>query len=180
VPSRDEVVQVWGDGLLASLPSRARARFRVGRFLDVVDGSAVFALPNETHRSYCEEVRLDVEVALGSHFGTAVPIRLVVDADADAPPTAGPLAATVATPAPPSTAAPAGTRRARPAATTAAARDAGAAPVPEAPPSPADVRGGDDPDLLDPDVLAAETEPAGAGLTPQERVKQAFPGAHEV
>ena len=39
----------------------------------------------------------------------------------------------------------------------------------------------DDPrDLLDPVVLAAETEPAGAGLTPQERLKQAFPGAHEV
>ena len=39
VPSRDELVQVWGDGLLASLPNRARARFRVGRFTDV-DGSA--------------------------------------------------------------------------------------------------------------------------------------------
>ena len=36
------------------------------------------------------------------------------------------------------------------------------------------------PDLLDPAVLAAETEPAGAGLTPQERLKQAFPGAQEV
>ena len=26
-------------------------------------------------------------------------------------------------------------------------------------------------------MLAAETEPAGAGLTPEERLKQAFPGA---
>ena len=33
------------------------------------------------------------------------------------------------------------------------------------------------PDLLDPAVLAAETELAGAGLTPEERLKQAFPGA---
>ena len=38
----------------------------------------------------------------------------------------------------------------------------------------------DAPDLLDPEVLAAETEPAGAGLSPQERLKQAFPGAQEV
>ena len=38
VPSRDELVQVWGDGLLASLPNRARARFRVGRFIDVDGG----------------------------------------------------------------------------------------------------------------------------------------------
>jgi hypothetical protein len=29
-------------------------------------------------------------------------------------------------------------------------------------------------------VLAAETELAGAGLSPQERLKQAFPGAQEV
>jgi hypothetical protein len=38
----------------------------------------------------------------------------------------------------------------------------------------------DEHDFLDPDVLAAETEPAGVGLTPEERLKQAFPGAHEV
>ncbi len=82
LPSRDELVQVWGDELLAQLPNRARARFRVGRFLDVDGSTAVFALPNETHRSYCEEVRLDVEAVLATRFGTAVPIRLVVDDDA--------------------------------------------------------------------------------------------------
>ena len=38
----------------------------------------------------------------------------------------------------------------------------------------------DSPDLLDPAVLAAETEPAGAGLTPEQRLLQAFPGAEEV
>jgi hypothetical protein len=53
-------------------------------------------------------------------------------------------------------------------------------------PDTADAAGGgvaeedDTPDLLDPAVLAAETEPAGAGLSPQERLKQAFPGAQEV
>jgi hypothetical protein len=34
--------------------------------------------------------------------------------------------------------------------------------------------------LLDPAVLAAETELAGVGLSPEERLKQAFPGAQEV
>jgi len=194
LPSRDELVQVWGDGLLASLPSRARARFRVGRFLDVAGGSAVFALPNETHRSYCEEVRLDVEVALGTHFGTAVPIRLVVDDEADGTATADVTPAAVDPPTDasdgPATAgsAPRAPRR-RPsgAATTAPAGNVPPAgtTVPQATAPAGEAadggEGGDDePDLLDPEVLAAETEPAGVGLTPQERLKQAFPGAAEV
>ncbi|HAM03612.1 MAG TPA: hypothetical protein DCQ30_15520, partial [Acidimicrobiaceae bacterium] len=83
MPSRDELVQAWGDGLLTQLSNRARARFRMGRFIGV-DDAAVFALPNQTHCSYCEEVRLEVEQALAGHFGTAVPLRLVVDDDAEA------------------------------------------------------------------------------------------------
>jgi DNA polymerase-3 subunit gamma/tau len=164
VPSRDELVQVWGDGLLASLPNRARARFRVGRFTDVDGTTAVFALPNETHRSYCDEVRVDVEAALAARFGTAVPIRLVVDDEADDE--AG------------------GARSAR------SPRDprgnSGGTPSPEAVTvapddgAPSDHDGDGSPDLLDPAVLAAETELAGAGLTPEERLKQAFPGAQEV
>jgi DNA polymerase-3 subunit gamma/tau len=144
--SRDALVQVWGDTLLASLPNRARARFRVGRFLAVEDGTAVFALPNDTHRSYCEEVRVEVEAALGIHFGTAVPLRLVVDnesSDDIAPPVA-----TAGRPA----------------------------PVAEVTPEHEEVHH----DLLDPVVLAAETNLAGAGLSPEERLKQAFPGAEEV
>ncbi len=147
-------MQAWGDGLLASLPSRARARFRVGRFLDVTDGSAVFALPNETHRSYCEEVRLDVESTLRSHFGTQVPVRLVVDEEEGEPDAPAPA------PAP---------ARAR------------GAPAARPTPAPATTAAVDDErDFLDPDVLEAETEPAGAGLSPEDRLKQAFPGAHEV
>jgi DNA polymerase-3 subunit gamma/tau len=155
LPSRDELVQVWGDGLLAELPNRARARFRVGRFLDVDAGSAVFALPNETHRSYCEEVRLEVEAALGKRFGTSVPIRLVVDDEADD----GPVPT-----------------RPAPASPSAPPTSVGTTPAPVT----AGVAVDDSPDLLDPAVLAAETEPAGAGLTPEQRLKQAFPGAQEV
>jgi DNA polymerase-3 subunit gamma/tau len=149
--SRDALVQLWGDGLLASLPGRARARFRVGRFVAVDGDTAVFALPNETHRSYCEEVRNEVETALRGHFGTPVPLRLVVDEDADGDPTP---------------------------------RSPGAAPGAGGPTAPVADTGGDhdpgQPDLLDPHVLAAETELAGAALSPQERLKQAFPGAEEV
>ncbi len=143
LPDRDALVEAWGDGLLAALPARARARYRVGRFMAVEDGVAVFALPNDTHRSYCEEVRRDVEAALQDHFGMRVPLRLVVDDDAS------PAAAGESGPAAP------------------------AAPAEE---EPLD----DEPDLLDPEVLAAETEPAGAALSVAERLKQAFPGAEEV
>jgi hypothetical protein len=83
-PTRDQLVQVWGDGLLASLPQRARARFRVGRFMDVENGVAVFALPNESHRSYCEEVIQPVEDALSAKFGLKVKLRLITDPDEDA------------------------------------------------------------------------------------------------
>jgi hypothetical protein len=147
MPTRDELVQAWGDGLLASLSNRARARFRVGRFLAVDDGAAVFALPNDTHRSYCEEVRLEVEQMLGGRFGTAVPLRLVVDDEATS----------VTTPSP---------GRTDRASTSATATSA----------APSE----DHSALLDPVVLAAETEPAGAGLTPEQRLKQVFPGAEEV
>jgi len=147
-PTRDELVQEWGDHVLASLPSRARARFRVGRFTSVDGGTAVFALPNETHRSFCEELRLDVESALRSHFGVSVPLHLVVDDELEDEGGRG-----------------SGRR---------AARD------PAADPSGFDDPRDDEPDLLDPVVLAAETEPAGAGLSPEQRLKQAFPGAQEV
>ena len=148
--SRDALVELWGDSLLASLPNRARARFRVGRFMAVEAGTAVFGLPNETHRSYCEEVRIDVETALAVHFGTAVPLKLVVDEEAGTD--------TPARPAPPPSAA------------------ASSALAPGAQSEHDDTQH----DLLDPVVLAAQTQLAGAGLTPEERLKQAFPGAEEV
>ncbi|MDE3087538.1 MAG: hypothetical protein KGJ77_12350, partial [Acidobacteriota bacterium] len=145
LPSRDALVQAWGDGLLTKLSNRARARFRVGRFLAVDEGTAVFALPNETHRSYCEEVRHEVEQVLAGHFGAPVPMRLVVDeegGEAD--------------------------RRRR----SGGPAQAEAAEVPGA----AD----DEAALLDPEVLAAETDPAGSGPSAEERLKQIFPGAQEL
>jgi DNA polymerase-3 subunit gamma/tau len=180
LPSRDELVQAWGDGLLASLPGRARARFRVGRFVATEDGTAVFALPNETHRSYCEEVCAEVESVLAARFGTAVPLRLVVDED-----TTEELAQRVSTgPSRVDVAARKmkSSKSARsatpgsslPAATGGASRQVGASG--EEDHEDADTEA----DLFDPAVLEAETEPAGAGPSPEERIKLAFPGAEEV
>ena len=157
-PTRDDLVEAWGDTVLGILPGRARARFRVGRFVAAEDGTAVFSLPNATHRSYCEEVRREVEDVLSGHFGLAVPLRLVVDADAagsaaevgSGGETGGGISETV----------PTDPRRGEP--------DAGA------------VGDDDDGDLLDPENLAEQTSPAGATLSAADRLKQAFPGAEEI
>ncbi len=78
-PSRDDLVTAWGDGLLASLPGPARARFRYGRFVACEGGVATFALPDAVLLSYCEPHRATVQEALGAHFGTPVRLELVVD-----------------------------------------------------------------------------------------------------
>ena len=81
-PTRDELTLAWGDSVLGSLGRRAAVRFQLGRFVSADDGVAVFALPNAVHRDRCEEVRLEVESALSSHFGRRVPLRLVVEGEA--------------------------------------------------------------------------------------------------
>jgi DNA polymerase-3 subunit gamma/tau len=190
-PTRDDLVQVWGDELLAKLPARARVRFRVGRFLSSPAGSAVFALPSETHRAYCEEVRADVEAALAARFGTRVPLELVVDEEAPAEQVRAPGAGRAATgqevgarrpsrtsraqePGPPMVGGERATRgqlppeRAEHGQSPAAAVEGAQAQVEH------------EADFLDPEVLAAETKPAGAGPSPEERIKLAFPGAVEV
>ena len=99
LPTRDELTLAWGDAVLASLPSRTKAFFAGGRFLEVSGGAAVFGLPNAPHMQRCEKGRADVEAALSAHFGRPVPLRLVVDPDGGptAPaPTGAPAAAPVA------------------------------------------------------------------------------------
>jgi DNA polymerase III subunit gamma/tau len=82
LPSRDELTLAWGDVILGSLRGRAKALFAVGRFVTVDGGRALFALPNEAHRTQCLTVQKEVESALANHFGRPVPLTLVVD---DAP-----------------------------------------------------------------------------------------------
>ncbi len=85
MPALIDLTSNWSDTLLPSLPQRSRARFSGGHWVDVVDGVAVFGLPNEPHAVRCEECRSEVEAALAAHFGAPVPIRLVVDGSAPDP-----------------------------------------------------------------------------------------------
>lgn len=79
MPSRDELVEAWGDHVLGRLRPKAKALFQAGRFVSVEGEQAKFGLPNETHRKRCEEVRADVEAVLSEHFGRRVSLVLVVD-----------------------------------------------------------------------------------------------------
>jgi DNA polymerase III subunit gamma/tau len=108
---RDGLTEAWGDGILQSLPARAKARYASGRFVAVNEQGAHFALPNAAHREQCAEQQAVVEQALSDHFGTKVTLVLHVD-DTLAPPAARPG------PSP-----------------AASARPAGAAPPPPAPPA---------------------------------------------
>ena len=87
---RDEIVQAWGDGLLASLSGRPRARYGTGRFVGAEGSEITFAVPNEAHRRFCEEYRPEVEAALSKHFGTSLRLKLVVEPEPAGDDGAGP------------------------------------------------------------------------------------------
>ncbi len=85
LPSRDQLTLVWGDSMLEGLPQRARVRWAAGRWADVVDGTAIFELPNQHYVPRCEECKSDVEAALAAHFGRPIPVRIVVGGDVPDP-----------------------------------------------------------------------------------------------
>ncbi len=156
-PTRDQLVQAWGDHVIGRLRPKAKALFQAGRFVGVDGERAVFGLPNETHRNRCEDVRSEIEVALSEQFGRPVGLDLVVDPGAepvgarpslpadDPGPAAG---AVVPTPAPPAPAAP-----------------------------PVDYSDAEDPSVFDESELG---EVAQVDNSAEARVLQAFPGAEEV
>ena len=78
-PTRDQLVQAWGDHIIGRLRPKAKALFQAGRFVGVEGDRALFGLPNETHRVRCEEVRGEIESALAEHFSRPVPLTLIVD-----------------------------------------------------------------------------------------------------
>jgi hypothetical protein len=107
---RDSLTEAWGDGILQSLPARAKARFASGRFVAVDEQGAHFALPNAAHREQCTDQQSVVEAALSDHFGTRIALVLDID-DSGSPPGARPGRSPAASPGSP-----------------------GAAPAPSAPP----------------------------------------------
>jgi hypothetical protein len=66
--------------VFGSLSQKAKVRVREGRFVDVGDGVAGFALPTAIHLQRCTDVQRDIETALSSHFGRRIPLRLVLAA----------------------------------------------------------------------------------------------------
>ena len=173
-PTRDQLVQVWGDHIIVGLRPKAKALFQAGRFVGVEDDRAVFGLPNEIHRRRCEEIHEEIEAALSDHFGRPVGLTLVVDPGAGSwsEPEEGGSPSGAPTGAP--------TTRSSGPATPAT----GQAPAPAArPPAPAPDHDGQpdsDPaeDLADFDET--ELEIAEVDNSAEARVLQAFPGAEEV
>jgi hypothetical protein len=99
LPSRDDITLAWGDELLAKIPRGAKARYAAGRFVEVGDRGAVFAVPNAAHAEKCEEFRNDVERVLAEHFGRTVPLTIIVESTAPTPPAAPAPAAPAPAPA---------------------------------------------------------------------------------
>lgn len=64
--------------MLGELPLPVRSKWRGGSWVEVTDGRARFATPNEWHKKACDEGRLAVEQALAAHFGSRVAVEVVV------------------------------------------------------------------------------------------------------
>ena len=90
---RDSLSQAWGDGILRSLPARAKALFSGGHFVAADQAGAQFALPNVAHRDRCVELAPQVEAALTQHFGSPIRLVLVVEGGSADPPRNSPAPA---------------------------------------------------------------------------------------
>jgi DNA polymerase-3 subunit gamma/tau len=185
-PTRDQLVQAWGDHVIGRLRPKAKALYQAGRFVGVEDGRAVFGLPNEIHRNRCEEVRDEIEAALSEQFGRPVGLDLVVDAGAEPPRSrTGPVAeGDDDAPASLSGRSTAGTTGA-PSATQPSDRPGPSAPsgVSVGAAEPDDTADRDDPEDLG-DLSAFDEDQLGeiadVDNSAEARVLQAFPGAEEV
>jgi DNA polymerase-3 subunit gamma/tau len=170
-PTRDQLVQAWGDHVIGHLRPKAKALFQAGRFVDVAGDKAVFGLPNEIHRVRCEEVRGEIESALGDHFGRPVGLELVVDAGAAVGIAGAGGPAEHSTPSPPVT---------PPPTTAAVSTEPSPTDLPDEPPAHV---GGDlhtGPEELEDLVAFDVSEVAKVDNSVESRVMQAFPGAEEV
>ena len=161
-PTRDQLVQAWGDHIIGRLRPKAKALFQAGRFVGVEGDRALFGLPNETHRVRCEEVRGEIESALSDHFGRPVALSLIVDTGSGSSPPPEAVSS------PPAKATVPATATANPTAPASeGAVGEGAVGDEE----------GEDPSSFD---EAEMGEVADVDNSAETRVLQAFPGAEEV
>ncbi len=70
---------------LDGVRQKVRARYRGGRVLGVEGSTIMFGVPNAIHRDRCDEFKTEIEGVLGTHFGQAVTLSIIVDDDAPAP-----------------------------------------------------------------------------------------------
>ena len=70
---------------LEGVRQKVRVRFKGGQIVGVQGSTVTFGVPQLIHRDRCNEVKGEVEAALGDHFGQPVTIEVVVDDDAPAP-----------------------------------------------------------------------------------------------
>jgi DNA polymerase-3 subunit gamma/tau len=89
LPSRDELTKVWGDVILDKISRPAKVYMASGRFVEVNDGAAVFALPDAGLLARANNYLKETEGALTAYFGRRVPLRLVLDSGATAEPPRG-------------------------------------------------------------------------------------------
>ena len=167
-PSIDELTRAWNDHVMARLRPKAKALFLTGRFVGADDTGVRFGLPNEIHRQRCEDVRAEVEAAMGEQFGRPIRLVLVVD---DQPRTDG------------------GSRRdtspepagePRPRAGRPSADLMGPGPGDPSPAAPTVGPGGDEDDEDLSVFEDADVADATVDNSPEARLLQAFPGAEEV
>jgi DNA polymerase-3 subunit gamma/tau len=166
-PTRDELVQAWGDHIIGRLRPKAKALFQAGRFVGVDGARAVFGLPNEIHRTRCAEMQAEIEATLAEHFRRPIGLELVVDTG---PQEESPSPAASASDLPPGPSGPDGRAEREPAPPP-------PRPAPEAVEEDAGPDDVEDLSAFDESELGEVTDVDNSAET---RVLQAFPGAEEV
>ena len=79
LPSREDLTLAWGDHILPTLRPAVKVYLATGRFVSVDERGAVYAVPDKTLLTRARPGVPEVEEALASHFGRAVPFALVLD-----------------------------------------------------------------------------------------------------
>jgi DNA polymerase-3 subunit gamma/tau len=79
LPSREDLTLAWGDRILPGLRPGVKVYLSSGRFLGVEEGFALYAVPDQGLLQRAWPLLGEVEAAVASHFGRAVPLKLVLD-----------------------------------------------------------------------------------------------------
>jgi hypothetical protein len=79
LPSREELTLAWGDHILPRLRPAVKVYVATGRFVSVDEQGAVYAVPDSGLLARARSGVPEVEEALRSHFGRAVPFALILD-----------------------------------------------------------------------------------------------------